>query len=70
MKGIIAWFAKNHVAANLLMILLLFAGVITGLTIKLEIFPEFSPDCISITMQYIGASPAESNSISHLIYKE
>lgn len=59
MKGIIAWFAKNHVAANLLMILLLFAGVITGLTIKLEIFPEFSPDRISITMQYIGASPAE-----------
>ena len=59
MKGMIAWFADNHVAANLLMIFLLLAGAVTALTTKLEIFPETSLDTISITMEYPGASPAE-----------
>jgi multidrug efflux pump subunit AcrB len=59
MKGAVAWFADNHVAANLLMIFLLLAGAVTGLTTKLEIFPETSLDLISITMEYPGASPAE-----------
>jgi len=59
MKGIVAWFAENHVTANLLMIFLLLAGVVTGLTMKLEVFPETSLDRISITMAYPGASPAE-----------
>lgn len=59
MKKIVAWFIENHVAANLLMLFLVFTGVITGLTIKLEVFPEFSLDRISINTEYIGASPAE-----------
>ncbi len=59
MKSIVAWFTENHVAANLLMIFILAAGVITTVTIKLEVFPEFSMDRISITTEYIGASPAE-----------
>lgn len=59
MKGVVAWFTENHVAANLLMIFLLLAGAITGLTMKLEVFPEFSLDRISITTEYRGASPAE-----------
>ncbi len=59
MKGMVAWFTENHVAANLLMLFLLLAGAVTGLTMKLEIFPETSLDQISITMEYRGASPAE-----------
>ncbi|MBE9546030.1 MAG: efflux RND transporter permease subunit, partial [Proteobacteria bacterium] len=59
MKGAIAWFAENRVAANLLMMFLILAGVITCTTIKLEIFPETSLDRISITTEYPGASPAE-----------
>ena len=59
MKSIVAWFTENHVAANLLMVFLLIAGAITTMTIKLEVFPEISMDRISITTEYIGASPAE-----------
>jgi len=59
MKGAVAWFAENHVAANLLMILLLLAGVLTATTIKLEVFPESAPDRIVITTEYPGASPDE-----------
>ncbi|MGD9022580.1 MAG: efflux RND transporter permease subunit [Deltaproteobacteria bacterium] len=59
MKGLIAWFAGNHVAANLLMLFILLAGVVTGLTMKLEVFPETDLDQISISVAYPGASPAE-----------
>ncbi len=59
MKGIVSWFAENHVAANLLMILIIVAGVATGLRMKVEIFPEVSLDRISVTVEYPGASPSE-----------
>ena len=59
MKRLVAWFADNHVAANLLMILLLLAGGVTAWTMKLEVFPETSLDQILITVSYPGASPAE-----------
>ncbi|MBC2717645.1 MAG: efflux RND transporter permease subunit [Desulfobacteraceae bacterium] len=59
MKGAIAWFADNHVAANLLMFFLLIAGIITAFSIKLEVFPETTLDKINITTAYPGASPEE-----------
>ncbi|MBW2673616.1 MAG: efflux RND transporter permease subunit [Deltaproteobacteria bacterium] len=59
MKGMITWFAENHVAANLLMLFLVIAGIFTLFSIKLEVFPETSLDRISITTEYRGASPAE-----------
>ena len=59
MKGIVAWFAENHVAANLLMLFILLVGAVTGLTMKLEVFPETSLDRIHISMEYPGASPGE-----------
>ncbi len=59
MKGVLAWFAENHVAANLLMIFFIVAGVVTGLTMKIEVFPEFSLDRIVVTTEYMEASPAE-----------
>ena len=59
MKKTVAWFAENHVAANLLMLFLLLAGALTGLTMKLEVFPEASLDRINVSVVYSGASPAE-----------
>jgi len=59
MKGIIAWFAENHVTANLLMLFFVIAGIVTGLSIKLEVFPENSLDTITVNVEYPGASPAE-----------
>jgi multidrug efflux pump subunit AcrB len=59
MKTVIAWFAENHVAANLLMLFILVAGLVTGVGIKLEIFPETELDRVSITVAYPGASPSE-----------
>ena len=58
-KGVLAWFASNHVAANLLMLLIMVAGLISILTAKLEVFPDLSLDMINIMVPYRGASPAD-----------
>ena len=59
MNRAIEWFAKNPVAANLLMVLIVAAGFVTAFSIKKEVFPEFDLDQINITVPYLGASPAE-----------
>jgi len=59
MKAMIAWFARNTVAANLLMILILGGGALTVSKLRMEIFPEFSADMVSVSAVYPGAAPAE-----------
>ena len=58
-KGPIAWMARNSVAANLLMVFLLAAGLLMAFSIKQEVFPEFELDTVSISVPYPGASPEE-----------
>lgn len=58
-ESIIAWFAENHVAANLLMISLLVGGLWSALTIKKEIQPSIDPNQITVRVPYLGASPTE-----------
>ncbi|MCA9654396.1 MAG: efflux RND transporter permease subunit [Myxococcales bacterium] len=58
-KGVISWFARNPVAANLLMMALLVGGMLVGLGVKQEVFPDFELDMIAITVPYPGASPSE-----------
>ena len=59
MQGLIRWFAHNAVAANLLMGILVMAGMLTLPTIHLEEFPNIDIDAISITVPYLGAAPIE-----------
>ncbi len=55
----IAWFAKNGVAANLLALILSLGGILTALTIKLELFPQFSLDTVLVSVPYPGAAPED-----------
>jgi len=59
MQRIIAWFADNGVAANLLMLLIVVGGLMTVPGLKQEVFPEFSSDLISVSVPYPGAAPEE-----------
>ncbi len=59
MNGAIKWMARNHVAANLLMMVLLLGGFIMAPSIKQEIFPEVSLDRVSVSVAYPGAGPEE-----------
>jgi len=58
-KGAVAWFVRNPVAANLLMVVILFTGGLTLSRLKQEVFPEFSLDMISVSVDYLGAAPEE-----------
>ena len=57
--GIIGYFARNHVAANVLMLLLLGGGVFAITKVAIERFPEYDPRTITVTVPYPGASPEE-----------
>lgn len=59
MNGLIRWFANNHVAANLLMVLICFAGLMSAVSIKQEVFPEITMDMITVSVPYLGATPSE-----------
>lgn len=62
-KGILGWFAANHVASNLLMLLVVVGGLLTlFFKMKVEVFPEFSADMISVTVPYRGATPSDVES--------
>ena len=58
-KGLIAWFARNNVAANLLMILLIVGGLFSAFSIQKQVFPSFEIDVISVRVPYLGAAPQE-----------
>ncbi|GHF82997.1 efflux RND transporter permease subunit [Thalassotalea marina] len=58
-KGLIAWFARNSVAANLLMILIIIGGLLTALTINKQMFPQVKINWIEFSAAYPGAAPQE-----------
>ncbi len=56
----IAWFARNGVAANLLLIAIVVAGALSlSQWLVLEVFPEFESDIVEVQVVYRGATPAE-----------
>lgn len=55
----IGWFARNGVAANLLMVVILAMGLITGLGMRTEGFPADAPRNVTVTVAFNGASPED-----------
>ena len=58
-RGLIAYFAKNPVAANLLMIILLVGGLLSVLGLTAQVFPTLDTGTVSISVAYPGATPTE-----------
>jgi multidrug efflux pump subunit AcrB len=58
-KGIIAWLASNHVAANLLMLMILAFGIVSAFSIRKQTTPDFELNTISVRVPYLGAAPQE-----------
>ncbi|MDA7618833.1 efflux RND transporter permease subunit, partial [Verrucomicrobia bacterium] len=57
--GLLAWFAHNHVAANLVMIAVVVTGLLVARNIRQEIYPTFTLNTVEIDVIYRGASPDE-----------
>ena len=59
MKGIIEWFARNSVAANLMIAFIIASGILATTNVKEEQFPEMALDRINVEVPYLGAAPEE-----------
>ncbi len=57
--SLIAFFAKNPVAANLLMCLLVIGGAMIARQLNTELFPTLDPGLVTVSVPYPGATPAE-----------
>lgn len=59
-SGFIAWFARNHVAANLLMVVIAGLGFYNmQVRMPVEVFPSFSLDRITVRTSYPGSTPQD-----------
>ncbi|WP_039990458.1 efflux RND transporter permease subunit, partial [Vibrio azureus] len=58
-KGIIAYFANNSVAANLMMMFIIVMGIVSYQLMQRQIFPNIEVNYINISANYPGASPQE-----------
>ena len=57
----IDWFAKNHVAANLLMITILLTGIFSiKSSIPLEVFPSFESEIVNVSVTLQGSTPEDA----------
>lgn len=59
MSGVIAWFARNGVAANLLMVFIVASGALALIGMPIEVFPSMETESITVTVPYLGAAPEE-----------
>jgi multidrug efflux pump subunit AcrB len=56
----ISWFARNPVAANLLMFAIIIGGFVAlSNNIRLEVFPDFTTDTVSVRVPLRGATPED-----------
>jgi multidrug efflux pump subunit AcrB len=56
----IAWFARNSVAANLLMVTIILAGILSMKTeLTLDVFPSADPDTVRVSVALRGATPED-----------
>ena len=59
MRGMVAWFARNAVAANLLMIVAFLGGMVAFNRMEREMFPVVSVAGATVSVAWNGASPQD-----------
>ncbi|MEM0912631.1 MAG: efflux RND transporter permease subunit, partial [Pseudomonadota bacterium] len=56
----IAWFTKNDVAANILLVIIMLAGFyVMSTKVPVDMFPEIEVRSVNVTMTLPSASPQE-----------
>lgn len=58
--GVIAWFARNPVAANLLMMGVIIVGLFSVSSLRKEAFPTLEPDVVSVAVSYDSGDPVQA----------
>ena len=52
-KKIISWFVDNPVISNLLMLMIIIGGAMTISSLKMEVFPSFELDAITVSVVFL-----------------
>ena len=60
MNGPIAWFARNHIAANLLLAVMVLAGLLSLPIMPQKDFPDLDYKLITVSVRHLGAAPGLS----------
>lgn len=64
-EGVLGWFARNSIAANVLMVTFIAGGWWTMSRTNSDLFPDIDPRTITVEVRYPGASPDEiENSVT------
>lgn len=58
-RGIVAWWAQNSVAANLLMVVTFIMGIVGFTSLEREVFPAAEFNGASVSISWPGAAPAD-----------
>lgn len=58
--GMIAWFAQNPVAANLLMVGVIVVGLLSVNSLRKEAFPSLEPDIVTVSVNYDSGDPIQA----------
>lgn len=58
-SGIIAYFARNPVASNLMMFMIILLGLFSYVTVQKQMFPNVEINFVNAFISYPGASPQE-----------
>ncbi|MEP3655342.1 MAG: efflux RND transporter permease subunit [Litorimonas sp.] len=61
MRGLIAWFVKNPVAANLLMVAMFVSGIFGYNNLEREFIPGVTVNGMTVSVTWNGASPRDVN---------
>jgi len=59
MNRLVQWFVENPIAANLLMVAIIIGGIYNYNRLDREVFPNASPESLSVSVPYPGAGPKE-----------
>ena len=59
MKSIVAWFARNPVAANLLMVAMFVGGIFGYNSLEREFIPQTTINGMTVSISWPGASPRD-----------
>ena len=68
MNGPIAWFARNHVAANLLLGVLVLGGAVSLPRMPQKSFPDIEVKLVTVSVEYLGAAPEEVEEGAHVVH--
>ena len=62
MAGLLSWFTRHRTAANLLLVLMVVAGLATLPQMRAQFFPDVVIDNVSVSITWEGASAEDVDS--------